>query len=88
MNEPKWLLQSIIVAIHDTQITEHGGLSGIRDEGLLNSSLARPKIFINMNKLIYMNCPRHMHLLWFVIIISLMEINELIFGIVCFFEHQ
>ena len=43
MNEPKWLLQSVIEAIHDTQISEHGGLSGIRDEGLLNSSLALPK---------------------------------------------
>ncbi|MCF6300301.1 MAG: type II toxin-antitoxin system death-on-curing family toxin [Proteobacteria bacterium] len=43
MSQPKWLLQSIIEAIHDAQIAEHGGLSGIRDKGLLSSALARPK---------------------------------------------
>lgn len=43
MTEPKWLLQSVIETIHDVQISEHGGLSGIRDEGLLNSALARPQ---------------------------------------------
>ena len=43
MKEPKWLLQSVIETIHDMQIAEHGGLSGIRDAGLLESSLARAK---------------------------------------------
>lgn len=29
--------------IHDSQIREHGGTPGIRDEGLLESALARPQ---------------------------------------------
>ncbi len=37
-----WVLDSIVLAIHEAQLAEHGGLSGIRDEGLLASALARP----------------------------------------------
>jgi death-on-curing protein len=29
--------------IHDAQIREHGGAGGVRDEGLLDSALARPR---------------------------------------------
>ncbi len=35
MSEPFWLTRQIIVAIHDEQLTIHGGASGLRDEGLL-----------------------------------------------------
>ena len=38
-----WVLDSVVLAIHDAQLAEHGGISGIRDEGLLSSALARPK---------------------------------------------
>ncbi len=37
-----WLSRKIILAVHDIQLREHGGASGIRDEGLLESALARP----------------------------------------------
>ncbi len=37
-----WLSRELIQAIHDEQLAEHGGASGIRDEGLLESALARP----------------------------------------------
>jgi death-on-curing protein len=37
-----WLSRQIILAAHDEQLREHGGASGIRDEGLLESALARP----------------------------------------------
>ena len=37
-----WLSRQISVAIHDEQLAEHGGAVGIRDEGLLDSALARP----------------------------------------------
>lgn len=37
-----WLSCELILAIHDEQIAEHGGSSGTRDEGLLESALARP----------------------------------------------
>jgi len=43
MNEPKWLLRSVIDAMHDMQIAEHGGAEGVRDEALIESALARPK---------------------------------------------
>lgn len=33
----------MLEAIHDAQLREHGGSPGIRDEGLLESALARPQ---------------------------------------------
>jgi death-on-curing protein len=38
----EWVNPSVVLAIHDEQIAEHGGASGIRDSGLLDSALARP----------------------------------------------
>jgi len=37
-----WVLDSVVLAIHEAQLAEHGGMSGIREEGLLASALARP----------------------------------------------
>jgi death on curing protein len=37
-----WLSRQLILAIHDEQLAEHGGATGIRDDGLLESALARP----------------------------------------------
>jgi death on curing protein len=42
VKKPIWLLREVIEAIHDSQLSEHGGASGIRDAGLLESALARP----------------------------------------------
>jgi death on curing protein len=42
MDTPKWLDERIVLAIHDQQIAEHGGRSGVRDSGLLESALNRP----------------------------------------------
>jgi death-on-curing protein len=36
-----WIERAIVLAIHNEQLAEHGGLTGIRDEGLLESALAR-----------------------------------------------
>ena len=36
-----WLDKLLILAVHDEQLAEHGGLSGVRDDGLLESALAR-----------------------------------------------
>jgi len=41
MTEPIWINLRVIQAIHDRQINEHGGLPGLRDEGLLLSALSR-----------------------------------------------
>lgn len=38
-----WLEKRLILAIHERQLAEHGGLSGVRDEALLESALARPQ---------------------------------------------
>jgi death-on-curing protein len=40
--EPRWLSRASIEAIHAALIQEHGGSYGIRDEGLIDSALARP----------------------------------------------
>ena len=37
-----WLSRELILAIHDEQLAEHGGATGLRDAGLLDSALARP----------------------------------------------
>ncbi|TGN11721.1 type II toxin-antitoxin system death-on-curing family toxin [Leptospira ilyithenensis] len=42
-SESKWLSKKIAEAIHLDQIKQHGGLLGIRDEGLLESALDRSK---------------------------------------------
>ena len=41
MTEPIWINLRVIKAFHDRQINEHGGLPGLRDEGLLLSALSR-----------------------------------------------
>jgi death-on-curing protein len=37
-----WLSRRVVLAIHDEQLAAHGGAAGVRDEGLLESALARP----------------------------------------------
>jgi death-on-curing protein len=39
----RWLERELILAIHEEQLAQHGGGIGIRDEGLLDSALARPQ---------------------------------------------
>jgi death-on-curing protein len=41
--EPKWLNRHMVLAIHDEALAMFGGLAGVRDEGLLDSALDRPK---------------------------------------------
>ena len=38
-----WIEKPLILAIHDRQLAEHGGVGGVRDESLLDSALARPQ---------------------------------------------
>lgn len=42
MSEPIWLTVDLVLSIHDEQLREFGGPSGLRDRGLLESALARP----------------------------------------------
>ncbi len=40
--EPEWIPLGVALAIHERQLAEHGGGLGVRDEGLIESALARP----------------------------------------------
>jgi death-on-curing protein len=39
----RWVPAPVVLAIHDRQIVEHGGLGGIRDLNAVPSTLARPR---------------------------------------------
>lgn len=41
--EPLWVLEATALAVHDRQLAEHGGGTGVRDNGALQSALARPR---------------------------------------------
>ena len=41
--EPVWLEQEALTVLHDRTLALHGGPSGVRDEGLLESALQRPR---------------------------------------------
>jgi death-on-curing protein len=43
MIEPKWVLDEVVISVHQMLLAEHGGSLGIRDKALLESALARPK---------------------------------------------
>jgi len=42
MTTPVWLLKEVVLALHEQLISEFGGATGLRDEDLLESALARP----------------------------------------------
>jgi death-on-curing protein len=37
-----WVDRRVLLLLHDESLAEHGGAAGLRDEGLLDSALARP----------------------------------------------
>jgi len=39
---PVWVLPEVVLALHEQLLAEFGGATGLRDEGLLQSALARP----------------------------------------------
>lgn len=43
MSEPNWLDVEAVLVMHDEQLAEHGGASGVCDIALLESALARPR---------------------------------------------
>jgi death-on-curing protein len=43
MNRWVWLNKAVIIAVHEAQLAEHGGGTGVRDHNLLQSALARPE---------------------------------------------
>ena len=49
-SEPSWISLELTLAIHKRQLAEHGGIEGVRDEGLLSSALAHPKHLLAYSK--------------------------------------
>lgn len=43
MQEPVWITKAVALAIHERQLSEHGGGSGVRADGLLESALGKPQ---------------------------------------------
>ena len=43
MDDPTWISVEMAIAIHRRQLAEHGGADGVRDQGLLESALSRPR---------------------------------------------
>jgi|SRR5215470_649345 len=43
MKEPRWIDRQALLYLHSASLSVHGGSEGIRDEGLLESALARPR---------------------------------------------
>lgn len=50
MREPQWVLRETVLALQEQLLSEFGGLSGLRDEGLLDSALNRPQQLFNYGK--------------------------------------
>ena len=46
MNEPNWVDRQVLIAIQSELLNRFGGLAGIRDEGLLDSAINKPKNLI------------------------------------------
>jgi death-on-curing protein len=42
-----WLSSDVLLAVHDEQLAEHGGAAGVRDLGLFESALSRPRNLVN-----------------------------------------
>jgi len=42
-SEPRWISTKALLLLHEESLSEFGGARGLRDEGLLESALARPR---------------------------------------------
>ena len=42
MSDWTWVNRQVLLLLHDESLAEHGGASGLRDDGLLDSALSRP----------------------------------------------
>jgi death-on-curing protein len=43
VKQPQWISKDVVLAMHEELLARYGGLSGVRDEGLLDSALCRPE---------------------------------------------
>lgn len=50
MKAPVWVLDETVLALHEQLLALHGGATGLRDRGLLESALARPRNLVVYEK--------------------------------------
>jgi death-on-curing protein len=50
VREPLWLSKEFVLVLHERLIAEFGGLPGLRDEGLFESALGKPKNLLSYGK--------------------------------------
>ncbi len=50
MKTPQWVLRETVLALQERLLAEFGGLGGVRDTGLLDSALARPRQLLAYGK--------------------------------------
>jgi len=43
MKEPHWFSREECLALHDLMLSDYGGMSGVRDDNMLESALAKPR---------------------------------------------
>jgi death-on-curing protein len=48
--EPQWLKENVVLAVHRSQIAEHGGAPGVRDLEMLRSALARARNLLSYSE--------------------------------------
>lgn len=56
MKEPAWITREECLAIHEMVLAQHGGLAGLRDKGLQESALSKPRNLFAYTK------PRHVEM--------------------------
>lgn len=49
MTSYHWIDPKVLRMLHDESLVQHGGRSGLRDQGLLESALARPETLAHYN---------------------------------------
>jgi death-on-curing protein len=50
MREPVWVLREVVFTLHEQSLAQFGGSAGIRDAGLLDSALGRPRHLLAYGK--------------------------------------
>lgn len=50
MREWRWVGADVLLAVHDRQLAEHGGLDGVRDFAVIEMALARPRHLASFGK--------------------------------------
>jgi death-on-curing protein len=43
MREPVWVLREVVLMAHEQSLVQFGGSAGVRDEGLMDSALGKPR---------------------------------------------